>query len=470
MLLKTQKTTLLALLALGITISLTNYGEAAAPGFDNRSVTGGFVQLTNSNALNGNAWWKAQVQEMAGLGMDTLVVQYSAFDGVAFYPQNRAFTTTLNGIESSVNAHNPIRAILEETDLQGVEVYLGVYQSSSFDNYLTQGSNNGSDIVQTTIGNAKNSLADLDSNYGWDPNANGGSGASRYDSLAGWYFPQEINNFVALTASPWNHDREIIDYTKQLSNYADSTTGLNTMISPYFNLNQEMVHNNQTYADWWKDEALDTASGGFDVDIIALQDGVGAGIVGHNDPGLRRHATVLTAPAEFAAIKSAICQSSNASLWANVEAFDRTAQNSAQANFTRFRNQITSVASAVEKTIQFDYPHYLASNALNLKYQGTGGIPTATDNLYVKYDKYADAEETRVDIDGYWYEPDFLGGAFHSQAGDPGEALLEDLNTGALDVPVGGSTFLNGTWVGFDKNNSTTTAGGASNANPEAKF
>jgi hypothetical protein len=439
-------------------------------GFANRKIDGAFVQITSSNAINGNIWWKSQVQDMASLGMDTLVIQYAALDGIAFYPQSRSFTTTLNGIGSGANDHNPIRAILEEAETQGIGVFLGVYSDSSFDSYLTTGSTSGSSIVQATIDNAKDSLDDLESLYGWDPSANGGSGASRYDSLAGWYIPQEINNFVALTASPWDHDREIIDYTKQLSNYAKTETGLQTMISPYFNLNLDMEYSGQTYAEWWDEEALDTASGGFDVDIVAMQDGVGAGIVGHTDPGLRRHATVITAAEQFAELTNVFDQHDE-EFWGNVEAFDHTTSGVTQANFTQFRNQITAVAPHVDRTIQFDFPHYLSSAPLNPKYAGTGtgGIPAAADHLFVKYEDYAAAEQERLDVKRYWYEPDSLGAAFYSQAADPNDTLLADLSTGALDIPPGSSAFVNGTWVGFDKSNSTS-GGGVSNEHPQIVF
>ena len=103
--------------------------------------------------------------------------------------------------------------------------------------------------------------------------------------------------------------------------------------------------------------------------------------------------------------------------WGNVEAFEQTGSSITQANFSRFRNQITALAPHVDRTIAFDFPHYLSSSPENSMYGGTGfgGIPAATQHLNVKYSAYVAAENQRLDVKQYWYEPSSLGAAADSR-------------------------------------------------------
>ncbi|MCF6311365.1 MAG: DUF4434 domain-containing protein [Verrucomicrobiales bacterium] len=52
------------------------------------SITGAFIQLNANNGGEGQAYWNDQMLRMRALGMDTVVVQYVAYDRFYHYPSS----------------------------------------------------------------------------------------------------------------------------------------------------------------------------------------------------------------------------------------------------------------------------------------------------------------------------------------------------------------------------------------------
>lgn len=243
-----------------------------------------------------------------------------------------------NAVEGGTDA---IENILKVANELGMDVFLGLglnpeYWSGKFD------------AKQESSMNQK-IMTELKSLYG------------NFDSLAGWYLPEELDDRNFNTPSAKN---TVKTYLKNMMMYARFYTGKPVMVSPYFGMNP----NGAAYAEWW-DEILSEVK----IDIVAMQDGVGT-----------RRTTVEESTAVFEALQP-VMEKHGVEFWANVEVFnqihgwpvDESSWQAVPADIERVLKQLELQSPYVEKVIIFDFPHYMSPRL--------GGKAT---ELYNEYEEY----------------------------------------------------------------------------------
>jgi len=182
-----------------------------------------------------------------------------------------------------------------------------------------------------------------------------------HPSLAGWYLPEEIDDRTFLTQA---RKDAVISYLRSMSTYARMLTKKPVMLSPYFGINPD----GKAYASWW-DEVLSQAK----VDIIAMQDGVGT-----------KRTTVDESAAVMKALQP-VMEKHGVRFWINVEVFDQIhgwpvdsrGWQAIPAEFSRVKEQLEKQSLYAEKTIIFDFPHYM-----------TPRIGGKAETLYNEYQSY----------------------------------------------------------------------------------
>ncbi len=371
-------------------------------------VTGAFVQLNNSLASKSAAWWQTELGFMKSIGMDTVIVQYVAYNNSYYYP-----TSVSGGAPFGTDS---IERILDAADQHGMNVHLGVHiDTSQF---------SGSFDLPANLSRGTATLNELHTRYG------------SHSSLAGWYMPHEFSDYTVFY-DPALRDK-LVTYTHDLTESAHNATGQTMMISPYFGQNP----NGPAYAAWWDTTGLPSTG----IDIFNLQDGVGT-----------HRTTIAQSQAVFQAM-APVMANHNVAFWGNNESFNQIhgwpvdAQPFAAVptDINTFKQQIQSTTPLVEKSVTFEFTTYMST-------QGTA----AANVLYQDYqDYYNDITSPGspiqpIEIASYAYDnpPSTY---FNSFAGDPSNALLIDGGLGSLTGGPGGA-FGNGSWVGFGDD---TAAGG----------
>ncbi len=278
-------------------------------------VTGAFLQLTPANASNDQATWDSQLEAMRAIGMDTLVVQYVASDDDYYYP------TTIGGAKSS--PVDVVRHVLDSARRSEIRVFLGLQLDGSFWR--------GKLDLKKRVQQNSATLDELCQRYGSSP------------AFAGWYIPEEIDDLTPGRS----YANSLLQYLSQITVQAHRKTGLPVMISPYFGQKPD----GHAYARWWDEVALPSV----DVDIVALQDGVGT------------HRTTVAESREVFAALAPVMKRHGVAFWANNECFNQTHGSpvddrewSAQpTDIGTFVRQVQAMSPFVEKSITFEFCHYL---------------------------------------------------------------------------------------------------------------
>ncbi len=218
---------------------------------------------------------------------------------------------------------DPLGDIMAAAEQVGFDVWLGL----SLDPAYWQGS---FDAAASAASNTELMLL-LEERYGASP------------ALAGYYLPEEIDDrsFVAPEAHA-----AMTDY---LSAMADAAHAIErpVMVAPYFGMNPDA----EAYAAWW-----DTTLASADIDVIALQDGVGT-----------RRTTAAQGVPVFAALK-AVTDRHGVALWSDLEVFEQThgwpvddlAWQSQPASIDTLTEQLELEAPYVDKFVAFDFTHYMS--------------------------------------------------------------------------------------------------------------
>ncbi len=250
-------------------------------------LTGSFLQPALGDTWSGTQW----DQEYAYMGnacLDQLVLQWSA-DSKAHttvYPTN----LTVAGYTYTQNTTNDVvgRA-LTHADANGAHVYIGLQTNSDwFTNYA-----NSSTWLNNEGTIAKALANDLWSKYG------------SHSSFAGWYLGFEVDNLNEQQQYQWDN---LVSFYTTVGNYLHTIApGKPIIIAPFFNAN--LGSSAETPSQWttmWE-YVLSRSP----VDILALQDGVGAG-----------HATVSQLPTWYQATQTAITTSApSMQFWSDAETY-----------------------------------------------------------------------------------------------------------------------------------------------------
>lgn len=274
----------------------------------------------------------AEFSTLTNACITSQVIQWTANTKAA----TTVYPSGLSGYTQNT-ATDVVSRVLTAADSAGVSEYLGLQTDDDWWNTYANDAAwlNG----QATKANA---LADdLYAKYG------------THTSFAGWYLPFEVDNWNFTTTASWSAMATF--YTTIANHLHALTPGKPVIISPFFN-----TAGGQTSSQWttmWS-----SILGSAPIDVIALQDGVGAG-----------HATTAQLATWFAATKSAITSARPATkLWADSETFN---PDFTPMSIGQLVADLAAVAPYVSKTLSFSYDHY----------QSPLVVPAVYDTTYRNY-------------------------------------------------------------------------------------
>jgi hypothetical protein len=234
------------------------------------------------------------------------------------------YATGLSGYSQSTATDVPDR-LLSRAETAGVQVYIGLQVN---DDWWTKYADDTTWLAnEATL--AKNLAAELYANYG------------AYDSFAGWYLPFEADNYHFQTTTQQDNlaafYADVIGYLHTLS------PGLKVATSPFFNTNLAGSLDSSGWQTMWT-RILATAP----IDIIALQDGVGAG-----------HASSSQLAAWFSATKNAITASRPSTLlYDDAETFILGPSGFQPMPVKDIVTDMAAVSTSVSGYWSFAYDHY----------------------------------------------------------------------------------------------------------------
>jgi|GEM_PF-907365 len=285
--------------------------------------SGSFVQSGLLTSFS-DGKWRTEFECMKAAGIDELFVQWTLDSkGMqALYP------STMGGVTMTADVLGPC---FSAAKVAKVDVYLGL---QSNEDWWTNSAWDGDWLDhEATI---SNQLADdLFHQYG-------GSSAFK-----GWYIWFEVDNVNEPTSTEWDnlarYFQTVCDHLHTLS------PGKKVVIAPFFNSSPDAGGMDP---DGWRamwEYILARAS----IDVIALQDGVGAG-----------NATVGDLPDWFSATKNAVAtRNGSCLLWADTENF-RIADNSPMS-LGEVVADMKAVEPFVSHFLSFSFNHYTSPQTVN---------------------------------------------------------------------------------------------------------
>ncbi len=290
------------------------------------SIRGSFLQP----AL-GDAWtlkqWRNEFQYMRNARLDQMVIQWTADSrekttiypsGIAGYTQN--------------TKHDVVKRALDTADASGAQVYLGLQINDDWwTNYI---------LDKPWLDNeakVANALADdLWKRYG------------SHESLTGWYLGFEVDN-VETTPAQWDN---LVAFYRTVGHHLHKLTpGKPVMIAPFFN--PIAGFSPSEWQTMWE-YVLKRSP----IDVLALQDGVGAG-----------HATKAQLPEWFSAVQDAIQNSRpRMQFWADTETFISDYE---PRSIRSIVNDMCAVEPYVSIYLSFSFNHYMSPQQVNPLYYET---------------------------------------------------------------------------------------------------
>ncbi|MCC6311120.1 MAG: DUF4434 domain-containing protein [Trueperaceae bacterium] len=222
---------------------------------------------------------------------------------------------------------DPIGELLAAAEGAGFRVWLGLaldpaYWEGKFDPTASSASN-------TAL------MLELERLYGASP------------ALVGYYLPEEIDDRSFVT--PAAHEA-MTTYLAAMADAAHTQVGRPVMVAPYFGMRPDGA----AYAAWW-----DTTLAQADLDVIAMQDGVGT-----------RRTTVAEGVPVYRALK-AVTDAHGVELWSDLEVFEQThgwpvddlAWQATSAKMATVRSQLELEAPFVAKFVAFAFPDHMSPRA-----------------------------------------------------------------------------------------------------------
>lgn len=276
---------------------------------------GSFIQYWYAKDWD-EAGWTEELSALKAAGIEELIVQNIADTKkrYAVYP-TKIKGYTCNGVDMVGNA-------LKAAEKVGIKVRLGLgfsddwwFKNAMDKSWLTQEANDNKEIF--------NEVAEK---YGF------------YPSLGGWYIPYEFYQFTAINRI---YQSNLNSFLKEIASEIKSKSKKDIMISPFYNSNYSWV---MPLKGWSK--LVENALKNTDIDILALQDGVGA-----------KNNTIKQLDSLFAYTKYST-DKLGVKLYGNVETFDSTLQGNIPASKERISSQLLIQRPYVEKFVAFSLNHY----------------------------------------------------------------------------------------------------------------
>jgi chitodextrinase len=303
--------------------SSTEAAPPAPPVFHGPRFNGSFIQPGTAAAYT-DGKWRTEFKCMKAAGVDELVVQWT-LDSKAM---RAVYPTTLTRATMTTDALGPC---FSAARVAGVDVYLGL---QSNDDWWTNYAGDGDWLDHEAV--ISNRLADdLFHQYGASP------------AFKGWYLWFEVDNVNEPSTADWDN---LARYFKSVCDHLHTLApGKRVIIAPFFATSPDA--GGMDSAGWqamWE-YILAKAP----IDVIALQDGVGAG-----------NAMAADLPAWFGATKNAVAtRNGSCQLWADTENF-RIEDNSPMS-LDEVVAHMKAVEPYVSHYLSFSFNHYTSPQAVN---------------------------------------------------------------------------------------------------------
>jgi len=279
----------------------------------------------------GDAWtlkqWGSEFQYMKGAGLDQMLIQWTADSK----EKTTIFPSGLAGYTQNTQ-HDVVERALQAADASGAQVYLGLQVNDDWwSNYI-----NDAPWLKNEAKTANALADDLWKRY------------RKHPSLVGWYLPFEVDN-VETSAPQWDN---LVAFYRNVGNHLHKLTpGRSVVISPFYNADQGL--SSSQWQTMWE-YVLKRSP----IDVLALQDGVGAG-----------HATNADLPEWFSAVRDAIQHASpNIQFWVDTETFHDEYGTMSMYSMV---HDMCAVQPYVSSYISFSFNHYLSPQQVSPFYYQT---------------------------------------------------------------------------------------------------
>jgi hypothetical protein len=299
-----------SLLLMLLPVSATGTGaRTGSP--SKRRVEGTFIQYQDWMMSRDAAAWRCDLEAMERAGIDLVIVQWLEHENTRYMPADSA-------------AFDPTRVILEYADAHRMRVFLGLatidrwHERITYPRYLERAATLSMRLADQAW-----------ARYG------------RHPSFAGWYIPQEIrygNLRPELVSQLRGFLRRQSDHCRAISG------GKPVAIAP-------------TPAQSPSPEAfrafIADILAGSGVDILILQDGVGAN---------RREKSMDSNVVPYFRAMRETCDPAGIELWSDIEIFQHRTRGSGRepAPVGRILEQIDAESSFVTSFVMFDFFHYMS--------------------------------------------------------------------------------------------------------------
>lgn len=203
-----------------------------------KALTGSFIDFWGKGDWS-QAHWESQFQEMKDIGMNTAIIQFTAFEEYTWFNSANTFANT--------KFPNALSRLLTAAVKKQMEVYIGLYFSNEYWQHQT-------DIAWLTLhaDRCKQIAAEIQAQFG------------SKTAFKGWYIPHEPEpyayNSPALVASFRDN------FVNRISNYLHTLNSKPVAIAAFFN--SQLTTSNQLL--YFMKEL-----GKCNLQVIMLQDGVG---------------------------------------------------------------------------------------------------------------------------------------------------------------------------------------------------
>ncbi len=279
---------------------------------------GSFIQYWYSKDWD-EAGWSGELSALKKAGIEELIVQNVADT------KNRytVYPTNIKGYTS--NKVDMVGNVLKAAEEVGIKVRLGLgfnddwwYKNAMDKKWLLREASDNKKIFDEII-----------EKYG------------DYSSLGGWYIPYEFYQFTAINKM---YQSNLNAFLREIASGIRSKSNKDIMISPFYNSNLSWV---MPLGGWSK--LVENALRNTDIDILALQDGIGV-----------KNNSIKQLDSLFAYTKQST-DKLGIKLYGNVETFDSTPQGNIPAPRERISIQLNIQRPYVEKFVAFSLNHYQSS-------------------------------------------------------------------------------------------------------------
>lgn len=279
-----------------------------------------FVQYWFSQDWD-QARWTEEYKMLQNIGINEVIIQDVA-DTKAMYT---AYFSALSGYKS--NDVDMLNNALTAADGLGMKVRIGLGFNGDW------WTKNASDMKWLNTEAAKNKAIfnEILTKYGGHP------------SLGGWYIPYE---FSQLTATSSTSKANLNSFLRQIgTEIKTKDPNRDIMISPFYNSKYSLFYSLTGWASTVQTALKDTR-----IDIVAMQDSVGAG-----------YNTLSQVPNVFSYTKRAT-DALGMKLYADTETFTSTSSGNVSADQSRISSQLSSEKSYVQGFVAFSINHYQNNN------------------------------------------------------------------------------------------------------------